>query len=393
MGVVTVIISFAVCFAFNIVLNTFDVYSDTSLAFNTLTFNLGPSLLLSGCRVCHGKDEGDVFVHKNKSCQQCVTKNYVFQCGKSYELLDQMYDLERQDTCDEVHSSLYFDVRNYSYNVTNETCIPTRHDCCIENRRDSPISTILGHLDKRILAYHSSAYGHDRNELDYDIYFLTGKANAFYCHGMLNGFFDKSPQVFYSFFDSTEIRTLMFNKSEVPLKLVILDNGTLVFTQEFTHKDDCGMLIMNKQDKFVTNNAEETCDSDSCLVHLQALKYLSNISNLQDWNRNTFYHYGIKLGGETCNLLWQYGIVSLIPIIIHAIFNVLVFLEDIKGGKVYYVEFVFVMALFYPQWKTIRFLGEYLYHRNENVLNEAKDRFDSDVGSLEPFLEAGFQVS
>ena len=91
--------------------------------------------------------------------------------------------------------------------------------------------------------------------------------------------------------------------------------------------------------------------------------------------------------------MWQYAIVSLIPIIIHAIFNVLVFLEDIRGGKVYYVEFVFVMALFYPQWKTIRFLGEYLYHRNENELNEAKDRFDSDVGSLEPFLEAGFQVS
>ena len=59
MGTATVIVSFIVCFIFNIFLNSFDVYSDTALAYNALTFNLGSSILLSGCRVCHGKDDKD----------------------------------------------------------------------------------------------------------------------------------------------------------------------------------------------------------------------------------------------------------------------------------------------------------------------------------------------
>ena len=61
MGYASVIVSFIVCLFFNVFLNSFDVYSDITLTFHTLTFNLGASLLLSGCRVCHGKEDKDVF--------------------------------------------------------------------------------------------------------------------------------------------------------------------------------------------------------------------------------------------------------------------------------------------------------------------------------------------
>merc|ERR1711963_1104244 len=94
MGWGTVIVSFVVCISFNIFLNSFDVYSDIALAFNTLTFNLGDSLLLSGCKVCHGKDDKDVFSVKNNSCQQCVTQNYYFECGRSFRILDKINELE-----------------------------------------------------------------------------------------------------------------------------------------------------------------------------------------------------------------------------------------------------------------------------------------------------------
>ena len=70
MGKVTVIASFVVCITFNIFLNSFDVYSDTTLAFNTLTFNLGDSLLLGGCKVCHGKQDKDIYSVKESKCQQ-----------------------------------------------------------------------------------------------------------------------------------------------------------------------------------------------------------------------------------------------------------------------------------------------------------------------------------
>ena len=96
MSTTTVIVSFIVCFTFNIFLNSFDVFSDTALAYNALTFNLGSSLLLSGCRVCHGKVNKDVFNYINGSCQQCLTKNYHFGCGRSFEMLNKLNELQNK---------------------------------------------------------------------------------------------------------------------------------------------------------------------------------------------------------------------------------------------------------------------------------------------------------
>ena len=103
MSKATVVVSFLVCFAFNIFLNSFDVYSDTALAYNALTFNLGSSILLSGCRVCHGKENKDVFNYKNSSCQQCLTKNSKFECGKNFEMLNKLNELENTDSCEKEH--------------------------------------------------------------------------------------------------------------------------------------------------------------------------------------------------------------------------------------------------------------------------------------------------
>ena len=91
-----------ICTHKNIFLNSFDVYSDTTLAFNTLTFNLGDSLLLSGCKVCYGKEDKDIFTVRKTdghSCQHCVTANDWFQCGSSVDLLNNINDLQQSDKC------------------------------------------------------------------------------------------------------------------------------------------------------------------------------------------------------------------------------------------------------------------------------------------------------
>ena len=122
MGYATVIVSFIVCLSFNVFLNPFDVYSDISLTFNTLTFNLGDSILLSGCRFCHGKEDKDIFKYKNKSCQQCLTKNTGYRCGSSYELLNKLTELEDSDKCEDDHFSFYYNYKTKSYNFSNKTC-------------------------------------------------------------------------------------------------------------------------------------------------------------------------------------------------------------------------------------------------------------------------------
>ena len=74
-------------------------------------------------------------------------------------------------------------------------------------------------------------------------------------------------------------------------------------------------------------------------------------------------------------------------------FHFLLFLDDVKSGKAFKSEIFFVLCQFYPQWRTLRFLFNYARDRNEDELNKAKDEFDINLGSIEPFMESAFQVS
>ena len=167
MGVGTVIVSFVVCISFNIFLNSFDVYSDIALTINTLTFNLGDSILLSGCKVCHGKDEKDVFEVKNNSCQQCLTKNYVFACGKSFQILDKIHEVEKRDTCEYERFGFGYNYTSKSYDWMNESCSDDSDECCVENTQQSKIKHPLDAIDKRILAYQLPGLENIRDDLNY----------------------------------------------------------------------------------------------------------------------------------------------------------------------------------------------------------------------------------
>ena len=47
----------------------------------------------------------------------------------------------------------------------------------------------------------------------------------------------------------------------------------------------------------------------------------------------------------------------------------------------------------YPQWKSIKILLAYFEHQNEEELQKDKEKFDRNLGTLEPFLESAVQVS
>ena len=114
---------------------------------------------------------------------------------------------------------------------------------------------------------------------------------------------------------------------------------------------------------------------------------------MDDWKYKTFYDFAVKVGGQTCQLLWKYGLVMLVPIILNMAFNSFVFFEDLSNGKVTMVEIVFVPLLFYPQWKMIRILRAFFIDRGKDKLDEEIVKFESEVGSIEPFLESAVQVS
>ena len=394
MGYATVIVSFITCLSLNVLLNSFDVYSDITLAFNTLTFNLGDSILLSGCRVCYGKVDKDVFSYKNKSSQQCLTRNRNFLCGRSYEFLNIYDEFQKSDECKNESLSFEYNLTSKSYIFKNEKCDHNKDLCCLENTLKRNVPGPLDHLDQRIVARHTSRLRYKRNKLKNDTYLLSGKTNLFHCGDVLNNYFNWSELPFYNFVNN-DIKTLgTQNKSEILLKFIQSNNGkvSIVHVNEFTFQDECGILIVKKQD-FLLENSGSSCGHDSCLVHLQYLKRTQNISNIDDWKQNTFYTRSIKYGGKTCQLLWQYGLATLVPTLLNFIFHLLLYLEDVKLGQVYKSEILFVICQFYPQWQTIKFLFNYICDKDESRLNKEKDHFDSQVGLLEPFLESSFQVS
>jgi hypothetical protein len=83
MGVISTIV---ISVLFNVLLPSGDQGSDLYLMYNTLTFQLGVSLELSGCTACYAKTESEVYYPKNnieehQKCGNLCLQNSYFACG------------------------------------------------------------------------------------------------------------------------------------------------------------------------------------------------------------------------------------------------------------------------------------------------------------------------
>ena len=402
--VMAIVFIFVVRFALNIFLPSFDTYSDANLAYKTFTFSLGESLLLSGCRVCQGKDETEIYTLKTNSCQSCLISRSGYdhtECGNSHEVLNKIHELERKDTCENENLSftLNMNLATKDYIFKNETCDFSEDSnvlkmCCVKYLKSKYNSRLIDTSTKYTYPYPTSMLGYKKNKLIYNTYLLSGGLSLVHCERVFHEYFSPYVQSFYAYVNNNITSLKSPLKAQLLLRFTKSRNGKISLENGYTNVDGCGILLQKKRDDSkYSNNPGWMCGRDSCLVHLLNLKFNLNISSLDDWKSNTFYDYGVKVGGQTCQLLWKYGLVMLVPIFLNMAFNSLVFFEDLSNGKVTMVEIVFVPLLFYPQWKTIRLLVTFIYDRNEDKLCETRDKLDREVGVLEPFLESAIQVS
>ena len=98
MGVASVVASILMCFFFNMILPSGDVYSDVYLLINVLTFNLGDSIELSGCKVCYGVTEEELYA-ETTSCDVCFTSK-LDSCGGYPSILKKLTNIQNQKVCD-----------------------------------------------------------------------------------------------------------------------------------------------------------------------------------------------------------------------------------------------------------------------------------------------------
>ena len=410
MGLATILASFAVCFFTNVFLNSFDVYSDIALAINTLTFNVGESLLLRGCKVCYRKDEDEVFSLKNRSCQQCLTRNNMFQCGNSIEFLKKMSELEHSEICTNERFGLAYNDTTNVIDWKDGTCNGTMSAfdsvqnidfCCVENSQKQKKISTLDSMDKRITAYQLKSFRQLTKSwlkhfgIRVTLFMLGGSLSNYQCQvNHANQLAAPENQAFYQYLVRL-VKSLQrgsLHKKELLFKLKKSVNGRTHLEEGFDHTNECGLYITFDQESQVQNNGE-TCNGNACLYHLQNLKYYFNISSLEDWKQKTIYHSGVKYGGKTCRLLWIYGIASLVPILINIVFTLQVYLEDVKIGKATKVESALVLLACYPQFKCLKFAIRFLFHKDVKKFDQENNEHYDRLGSLEPFLEAAFQVS
>ena len=103
MGFGSVAATFVMCFLFNIFLPTSDVGSDINLMYQALTFNLGESLELSGCKSCYFKTLKDVYypeIHLEEKKCQSLLYNPTLTCGRYLPSLNKIIEFQsKNETC------------------------------------------------------------------------------------------------------------------------------------------------------------------------------------------------------------------------------------------------------------------------------------------------------
>ena len=128
MGIKSVVSIFFTTILFNVFLPSGDMGSDLFLMISTITFDLGDSIEMSGCRSCYGKSEEEVYYNRNSNqeCQMCLDDFYGI-CGAYPLMLNKLNDLQSKRNC-----------RNESWRINenhffeNGTHCKKKDKCCLE---------------------------------------------------------------------------------------------------------------------------------------------------------------------------------------------------------------------------------------------------------------------
>ena len=104
MGVGSVIATFVTCILFNIILPSGDQGSDVYLMYNVITFKLGVTRELSGCRACYGKTEREIYypnikINEKNDCNGVCIQNEYFACGAYPTIVNNIIEHRTKKKC------------------------------------------------------------------------------------------------------------------------------------------------------------------------------------------------------------------------------------------------------------------------------------------------------
>ena len=285
MGLGSVIATFVMCILFDIILPTGDVLSDLDLMRLTLTFNLGSSIELEGCKSCYYKTEKEVYHPKKNSndneCKTCLYDPYI-NCGSYIPILKKVRELE-----DERHSCL----TNESFRRTNQQefrigeCDEKNDYCCVTQAKETKRENLIQKLDPKKVF--SPCYSLTK---EFDLCIVLGKESVLYCGRLLQD--SKYEELYKSrLIHATHPRHSSTNEKVFfyPYSLI---NQTVVMQEEnhpITDPDvKCGLLLYRHNNE--ENNYQQPrtlkyvhyYNEDVCHIHLKSLHFSTSITGLKE---------------------------------------------------------------------------------------------------------------
>ena len=113
-----------------------------------------------------------------------MTKNYLLQCGQSFEALNKINDLQQSHHCPNESFGVNWNEKEKSYNFIKNSCDSLHssiNKCCVKHANEKIITSSLDHIDKRIFVYQPPGLKNIRNKLEYDVYIMCGRLSYDYC--------------------------------------------------------------------------------------------------------------------------------------------------------------------------------------------------------------------
>ena len=410
---------FLMSIVFGVLLPDVDVGSDILLMINTLMFNIGDTLELSGCQSCY-KTKNEVYTKRDGSCGPCLINDLGSVCGGIRSFLEKFHSLQNDANqgCKDENwrveafegDSLFGNLVSGKYNKSARKYKKTRDICGIDYTKLP--ETVNDEFDnsRRMLVTRRDCIHRPRINTQIEACVVYGQASYLFCHSLT-----RRRTILSDKFNRQLTRLLKndermrkangSNHSEISNKLYkikitkesVFGSCPLITDLDlepgFRFEDGCGIYFQAHNP--VVSDIFRTCHDDACMVHLNALHTRTNkIHDLESWYENIDYYLGARVGGRVCSMLRIYGWTIMIPILMNFAANVVVFYNDVTSNQAKWMEFIPLLLLVYPQWRVLKLLGSYLFvHGDETKLEQDKVAYERDVGTLEPYLEASIQVN
>ena len=393
---------------FGVLLNTSDQVSDLYLIMKTHLFN-GSTLGMIACKYCDLNTISDSQMVRSNKCQVCtegpsISRKGGLSCGEMPLALEKM--TEYHNTCNQRNWSIEATPKSISKNSEDHYC-RQGDDCCITSEVIDNVTRFSFESQRDGDPFIAERYKliETSNKKDCEVTIITGvNGDALSCKSIFKKsnltkslktecnnkeyYYDGENFVSGSCKIQNKccVRTSALDSVDCKTKCNFKEHHLKKTFNEYKECCDAEKKLVSTHRRF------RRCDKTACEMHIEFIKYHSSIVHDEaSWRENFVTIEGNSLGGALCTYLKNLSLTMIIPILIHWVLVLQIWIDDLKSNKTTPFTFIFIIINCYSQWRLMKKIWN--FYNNEERLQKELEENDLRVSSLESLFEAVLQVS